>query len=303
MAKSNDLSPIFIPLLTILLLANPLWADGGGFSDGFEIGDVSSWSAFLGGPPITPPAPLRMTSFEIRDPHVFGDFPVPVGCFDFTDNPIPIIGAPSINDSTATAIISDDDLDGCLDFSLMLLFRPYEASGVGEIVDTRSGACSFPEATTSCHVDTSGTAERGAFDGLTSGPCLMALPGTTSGYSPGITEPSAPCFVTAADDFSLVFFADQPLPLRDTQISATTVGTAPDNLTEGLIYGFLREEDADTILIPADIPILGGQPLSILFPGGSGNCAAGDDRDMHEGFNGWWFYVNFTAENVPWTGL
>ncbi len=303
MPKTNARIPILVILLTIITFANPLVAEGGGFSDGFEIGDVSSWSAFQGGPPITPPAPLRFTSFEIRDPHFFGDFPVPVGCFDFTDDPIPIVGTPSVNDSTATAMVSDDDLDGCLDFSLMLLFRPFNASGVGEIVDTRSGNCTFPDTSTSCHVKTQGTAERGAYDGLTADPCLMVLPGTTSGYTPGITEPSAPCFVTAADDLSLSIFADQPLPLRDTQISATTVSTAPDNLTEGLIYGFLREEDADALLIPADIPILGGLPLSVLFPGGTGNCAPGDDTDMHEGFNGWWFYVNFTAENVPWTGL
>lgn len=77
----------------------------------------------------------------------------------------------------------------------------------------------------------------------------------------------------------------------------------PESLIEGLIYGFLREDDADSILFPASYPIIGGQPISFLLPGGTGNCSFGDDTELHDGFFGWWFYFNFTAEYVPWTGL
>ena len=53
-------------LLTPTLAVN---SEAGVFQDGFEISDVSSWSAFVGGPPITPPAALRFTSLAVRDPH------------------------------------------------------------------------------------------------------------------------------------------------------------------------------------------------------------------------------------------
>ena len=45
-----------------------------------------------------------------------------------------------------------------------------------------------------------------------------------------------------------------------------------------------------------------GQPLSILFPGGTGNCAVDDDRDTYEAVFGWWVYLNFPADPVEWTG-
>jgi len=286
-------------LLTPTLAVN---SEAGDFQDGFEISDVSSWSAFVGGPPITPPAPLRFTDVWVRDPHFVADFPLGVGCFDFTDTPVPYVGL-SVNSALYNSIVSDDDSDGYLDLSLMLLFRPFDTNSVGEIVDARNGACVPPAGATSCHVHTSGTEVRGYYDGLPAGPCLTFNPGDTSGYPPGITEPTAPCFTTAPQNLYFTVFGDQPLHLRDTQISATTVGAAPDDLTKGLIVGFLREVDANAILLPASYPIVGGQPISVLLPGGAGNCSGGDDKDDHGGYSGWWFFLNFTAENVPWTGL
>jgi hypothetical protein len=67
--------------------------------------------------------------------------------------------------------------------------------------------------------------------------------------------------------------------------------------------GFLREDVANAILIPASYPVIGGTPISKYLPGGTGGCAGHSDKDEHLGQPGWWFYLNFTAENVPWTGL
>ncbi len=47
----------------------------------------------------------------------------------------------------------------------------------------------------------------------------------------------------------------------------------------GLMRGFLSEAEAATVLLPATLPIVGGQPITVLLPGGAGNCAAHDDRD------------------------
>ena len=74
-------------------------------------------------------------------------------------------------------------------------------------------------------------------------------------------------------------------------------------MTDGLLLGFLLESEADAILIPADIPVVGGQPLSALFPGGTGNCSGGDDRDVHMSESGWWLYFNFTATLIDWDHL
>ena len=89
---------------------------------------------------------------------------------------------------------------------------------------------------------------------------------------------------------------DLAVTLGDVQLAGTFVGEVlVTSLESGLIRGFLSETDADLLLLPKDLPIVGGQPLSVLLPGGTNNCAFGDDRDMHEGVLGWWFYFNYTA--------
>lgn len=275
-------------------------AEASDFRDGFEIGDLSSWSKVLGGPPITPPDPQRMTGVWLRDPHFYASVPF-LGCTDFTDSAIPSV--PSVNGELATRIVSDDDGDGYLDLSLMLLFRPFDANAETEKVDARNGACVTPAVATSCHLNTSGPSVRAYYDGRPAGPCLEVVPGDIRPYTPAITPPTAPCFETVARGLFFTVFGDQDLPLQDAQISATIEGTGPDRLVNGLIVGFLKEDDADNILVPSSYPVIGGLSISYFLPGGKGNCAAHTDLDYYDESNGWWFYINFTAENVPWTGL
>jgi hypothetical protein len=273
------------------------------FQDGFEIGDVTSWSAAVGAPPIPPPTALRINNAWIRDPHFFADYPPFVSCTDLTVDGIPPF-LPSANAALDTKITTDDDGDGYLDWSLMLLFRPWDQNAVGERVDAREGACVAPDPPSSCFVDSSGPAVRVQYDGLVSGPCLKVVPNTANpAYTPAIEEPDPPCFTTDAIGLYFEVLGDQPLPLEDAQISAEVVGSGPDSFTKGLIRGFLREDVADSILLPASYPVLGGTPISKYLPGGTGCCSAKPDKDEHLGQPGWWFYLNFTAENVPWTGL
>ena len=58
------------------------------------------------------------------------------------------------------------------------------------------------------------------------------------------------------------------------------------------------ESVADTLVI--ELPGLAPRTLSSLLPGGSGACAAHDDRDQHEGVSGWWFHFNYSASVVPY---
>jgi hypothetical protein len=68
--------------------------------------------------------------------------------------------------------------------------------------------------------------------------------------------------------------------------------------------GFLRRADADLVLLPASLPVIGGQPLSTLFRRGlpPGSCPAGDDREQHGGDMGWWFYFALAADAVTLAG-
>ena len=82
--------------------------------------------------------------------------------------------------------------------------------------------------------------------------------------------------------------------------AATYVGDPATAETNGLIRGFISEADADATIIPASLPVVGGEPLSKLLPGGKENPAGHDDRDVREAVTGWWVYLNFTATRTPW---
>lgn len=282
-------------LLMCLLFQTPARAGDTIFADNFESGDVSAWTFAVGYLP--PPEPFRISDLDLRDPHVFLEIDIGIPfCLDFTDDPLPVVDF-SFNESLQTAITTDGDADGFLDQSSLLLFRPLELVGPA-ILELAGGQCTAPIETTMCAADPLVPSTLFDYDGIDQGTCLEALPGTTSGYSPAIDEPSLPCFVTLPQDLILDLQGLQ-VTLLDAQISATWVGDPVTELMTGLIRGFLRESDADQILLPPEIPVVGGQPLSLLLPGGSGNCALGDDLDLHKGETGWWFYLNATAQSVP----
>lgn len=269
-------------------------------SDDFESANTLAWDVRVG-ITLLPAESFRHNLLALRDPHVFVDLPI-FGCFDFTDTDLPLGAGPSLNSQIATAIATDGDGDGFLDLSTLLLFRPYDGAALGVRVDTGPGACTAPPAPLSCDLDGVNVPQTIPYDALAAGSCLAPDAGTTSGYTPAVPEPTGPCFVTASRD-ALVDFAGVPVLLRSLQLAASQVGSpAPTGFLGGLQRGFLSEADADLILLPATVPIVGGQPISILFPGGTGNCAAGDDRDTVTGESGWWFYFEFESDEVTYVG-
>ncbi len=310
-------------LLAALALLAPGQARAQIFADGFESGDTSAWSVTVG----LAPQVFRFSDLDLRDPHVFVDAGI-LGCFDFTDEPIPLAGF-SFNGSLQDQITGDADLDGFLDLSSLLLFRQLDLSAVGERVDFDDGLCVTPpvafaplwgdivafaslwgdtvafaplwgDTDTGCAPNPATEPLITSYDGLGAGTCLETVAGTTSGYAPAVDEPAAPCFVTVAETVPFQL-GDLTVTLEDVQLAATFAGD-PLALDAGLVRGFLSEAAADALLLPPDLPIVSGQPLSILLPGGTGNCAAGDDRDVHQAVSGWWFYFNYTAERVFYIG-
>lgn len=291
-----------LPLLAIGSLAAPAArAQEPFYEDGFESGNSLAWAQSFGEPALTLANAFRTSELELRDPHLFVQLPI-FGCFDFTDNDLPLSLGPSFNSQLAEAIETDGDGDGYLDLSLLLLGRPLQVGAAPNTrLDTALGNCPGPFPATSCDRDGDDVPQTHYYSTQGSGLCLDALAGTTSGYSPAITPVAASCFVTAARGLSLEV-SGVSLPLAAVQVGATFLGSPPSSLAPGLLRGFLTEAAADSILLPADLPVVGGQPFSILLPGGDGNCANHDARDTFGGQSGWWFYLSSTAVPVIWTG-
>ena len=289
-----------LPLL-VLLTAAPGRAQEAIFADDFESGNSFRWSARQG-EPLDPAEVFRVADLDLRDPHVYLDLGFPLGCRDFTDEDLPLAPGSALNARIATSLATDGDGDGLLDSSLLLAFRPFDESATGLRLDTQSGLCTAPAAGTSCAPAPLAVPQTSRYDGIATGVCLAPVSGTTYGpYAPEAPEPLAPGF--ASQPRALAFDLDGlAVPLRAAQLAAGFVGAPVAQLDSGLWMGFLAESDADQIPLPADLPVVGGQPLSILLPGGAGNCAGHDDRDLFEGITGWWFYFEYIAEPVPWTG-
>ena len=243
------------------------------------------------------PTTFRMSSLYLRDPHVYVG--VSVLCLDVTDTGY--LGNPSLNQQLNTALTSDTDGDGYLDLSPLLIFDPLQQSApTGDMV-FHNGLCTAPLAGTTCVIDSLNPIGRTTVVNQLTGTCLAPRAGTTRPYSPPVASPAGPCFVTDAITLNLDL-SGIPVSLRDGQAAATYAGGDPaTSLASGLLMGFLSETDADAIIIPADIPLIGGHTLASLLPGGSGSCSSHDDRDYGtDGVTrGWWFYFNYTADPVP----
>ncbi len=282
------------------------------FSSDFETSSVHPWSDAIG----LSEELFRFRDLDLRDPHILVDAS-PFGCQDVTD--VPFLVVPALNPTIETSLTTDGDGDDLLDASPLLVFRGgLTLTAEAGLVDSAAGLCSAPLATTTCTIDAGAARTALLEDGQLDGICLEALAGTTSGYTPPVAATPGPCFATRAQDLMLDLGGGLSFPLREAQVAATFEVPAraatrpeedaaawvvpgsppPDSLSNGLLRGFLREVDADQIVLP---PEFGGAVLSSLLPGGTNNCAAGDDRDMLDGEMGWWFYFAFEAGSVPFT--
>ena len=251
--------------------------------------------------PTAVPVAFRFDSLALRDPHVFISlFP---SCLDATDPP-GVFGT-SVNGTVATDISTDGDMDGYLDMNMIALLRPLsQPPAAGTTLEIATGQCTTPFGSETCGPDAS-PPQAISYVNQAAGVCVTPVSGTTGpnntgSYSPGITTSAAPCFgslpVTVAFPFGLF-----TIPLQDVRASATFVGAPATQLIDGMLVGFLTETDANAILLP--LRIIGTKPLSSLLPGGSGACPTHTAKDIGPGGQpGWYFYLNFTAHTVTWTG-
>lgn len=283
------------------LAAMPTVLFGGGellvFSDDFESRNTLAWSSEA--PALPTPDVYRWTDLDLRDPHVYADLPL-FGCNDVTDT-TPLGATSSANHQIEISISSDADFDGQLDLTSLLAFRPFDALADAGRLDQGGGACAPPSPPASCDWRMPPIPRTVDSDGFAGGTCLEPLVDTTQGYSPAVGSIVGPCFVSEAADTSILLLGAR-VPIRAARSAAQLgAGDPPLSLSPGLWTGFLRESDADAALVT--LPILGTAPLSSYLPGGTGNCAAHDDRDLGpEGESGWWVYFNFVASPVNFVG-
>lgn len=236
---------------------------------------------------------FRITDLELRDPHAYTA--IFFLCVDFTSE---------LNTTITDNLNADADLDGILDLNLVLNFRPLDQAAMSGELEFGGAPCTAPVAETTCQRDPAMPMTLLAYDNDSGAPCLVIDPANLRPYSPGVISPGIPCFVT--EPFGLgLDLGGVLLPLQAVRIAATYVGDPATGLIDGVLEGFVSESDAESTILPADLALIGGKTLSELLPGGTGNCASHDDRDPGPDgtTTGWWFYLNFTATEVPLTGV
>lgn len=251
--------------------------------------------------PTAIPDAFRVDSLELREPRIWVDIGV---CVDVTD---PNFLGVSINELIADAITMDSEPDGLLDASIVSVFRPLEQPPAsGALAEIHTADCTVPFGGEVC-------SPGGQPPGLTSytnqssGTCVTPVAGTTGPgnigtYPPGISTPAADCYASQQIDTTFDLAGIQ-IDLENVVEGATYVGNPATSLSDGLIVGFLSKADADGIILPMDLPIVGGQPLSNFLAGDADSCATSNDTDIGpSGAVGWYFYLNFTAHEVTWTG-
>jgi hypothetical protein len=207
-----------------------------------------------------------------------------------------------VNPQLATNITTDEDGDGLLDLSLVLIYRPLDQTpGYSGPASVSIAACTSPMSSTVCDEDPLAPLQDTAYHNLGSGTCLAPIPGTTGGYTPAPNSVTAPptCYDTDRIDLTL-YLAGTPVVLQDAEIAAVYVGDPATSMVTGLVRGFMSEAAAAATNV--DLGAFGTRRLSSLLRPDA--CGGGDDRDygLDGTTRGWWFYLNFTAVEVDWVG-
>ncbi len=131
------------------------------------------------------------------------------------------------------------------------------------------------------------------------GSCYTPPDGTIQ--QPGLNQPEAPCFVSQVvnpndnnavlpsfnlalgDGLSIELYA----PVMAAQYTEGDDDASPKSLGEGVLAGFLTDQDAQKVMVPTS---LGNVPLSQLLPDNA--------QDSLYGVTGWMLFFNMEAEEV-----
>ncbi|MFK8010778.1 MAG: hypothetical protein AB8B80_01975 [Marinicellaceae bacterium] len=232
---------------------------------------------------------IRTSELNLVDPHI-NVLLFDIICTDLTDQ---------LNSQVQASLSEDANEDGYLDTNIITQF----SSDQPEYITSRTlnlsvidGRCPAPLHSSACEI-TSPPENQVATTFNQTDNCLIPIEETTSGYDPAPNIANAPCYATlpVTSSFNL---AGTEISLQGFQESSRYLNDLI--LDNGLRMGFVSEEDAENITFPESTPIVGGQTLASLLPGGMGNCSTNDDRDLYtDGItSGWWFYFNTRSEII-----
>ncbi len=243
---------------------------------------------------------IRSSSLKIRDPHFFAPVFPPIVCPDFTDTDLAGQVNSSINNQINLSLTTDSEPDGFLDSSPLWFFQNALSGPQIRRLDNAAGQCTAPLVSTTCAYPTATVAD--TYSVVSSGPdsCFSPIAGSTGGYTPIVASVAPPCWLGSAKAAANLNFNGVTVPLFGVRTGGA-VGTTEGPIGRVMMRGFLRETDANAILLPATLPLVGGRPLSVLLKGGAGSCAVGSDKDMLDGVAGWWFYMEQTIGVVAVT--
>jgi cysteine-rich repeat protein len=223
------------------------------------------------------PRAFRTTTLTIQEPHFYR-------IIDITSN---------VNTELRNALTMDGDTpaDMIVDLSPVIYFNPLDQGAMTTPMSVDFADCSMPLSSTRCMG--SGMATAATATNLATGTCLRPIAGTFPGGR-GINSPAGPCFSSNAVAALTINLGGTVINLRNAQVGGQYVGAPATRLATGLIMGFLTEADAMMTRLPADLPLVGGMTVASLLRSG--------DRDtLADGTRGWWFYLNYTADQVPYT--
>lgn len=243
-----------------------------------------------------PPVPItayRLVSATLVDPHIYVE--VGAGCSDIT--------------STVNSLIATSFADYALDF--VGLFQPLDLTSAGGPLEVDFEAtCGAGTPRDTCAPGLSPVATTANNTLPAAMTCLSADPAVLNpSYTGTVNTPRGPCFVTPEQTFT-INLSGVAVRLERARMAATYgSGATPARLVNGVIIGFLGENEARMIHFEAGLPLVGGDSVyQHLADGGAVDSACEavsgfttDDSDTVAGSNGFVFHINFVAELVDWT--
>jgi len=258
-------------------------------------------------------AEFRIINLELQHPHTIFDDPgdLSLFCQDATNDPLMVIGEEvfaGVNPDLNARI-------DALEFNILTQLNPFgQEDGFESCLVGLEADC---ETDSRCSADADGLFLQVPTEIQRTGACVDAIDGLFDGTWPDgeTTEPNLPeagsagCHVStpvdtmvtiSLDDFDLDLF------LRDLVVAGRFDDEPPEALLDGVMFGFLTEDDADDVIFTVDSFEfnLGEDILPSDGPGDDAACQARthckgpDARVTHEGQCGWWFVFNFTAERI-----
>jgi cysteine-rich repeat protein len=270
-----------------------------------------------------PPTGFRIRTMRLISPRIVAQIPLG-GCQDITDDCPRVFGG-CVEDGVNTLLqtaLNPTSMGGDFDLHIVELFSPLNPAAATSPTELHLNPMCTEGMPHSCGPDpTMPDTVSGTATNLSSGTCYTPDPaevdaraGDPATYGPPTANTvGGPCYSANIPSIT-VEISGISIPLTDATIAATySGGSPPATLVSGTITGFLSEEDAVAVMLPSDLPVVGGDPLYEHLQAGNrtvmgtvDGCNLGggtheDDADMNGTTRGFRFFLNFTAEVVDWT--